>query len=57
MELLTFETSNSNPSTQTQIQALHKDHPEIAKWVMETAELCQPKEIYVCNGSETEKKF
>src|SRR5579871_5807960 len=31
-------------------------HPDVLTWVNETAELCQPDQIYWCDGSEAEKE-
>ncbi len=31
-------------------------HKELKKWIQECAELCEPDNIYVCDGSEEEKK-
>jgi phosphoenolpyruvate carboxykinase (GTP) len=36
---------------------LHPNNPELAKWVVETATLTKPDQIFWCDGSEAEKDY
>jgi phosphoenolpyruvate carboxykinase (GTP) len=54
MEVLPFKTHSTSLYTASQMHALLKDHPEIANWVLEIANLTLPKNIYLCNGGEAE---
>ena len=38
----------------TQIEGAKTSHETLIKWIKDTAELCQPDRIYICDGSQTE---
>lgn len=54
MEFLPYETESRRDYTMTQLQQLLSSHPELVQWIQEVAQLTQPKNIYICNGSESE---
>jgi phosphoenolpyruvate carboxykinase (GTP) len=46
------------PSKQKQAFGNHRPaNTALLKWVVETAELCQPDQIFWCDGSEAEKEY
>lgn len=54
MDFLSYESISKREYTMIQLQHILVSHPELVKWIEEVAQLTQPKNIYVCNGSEQE---
>ena len=38
----------------TMIEGVKIEHEQLLMWIKDTAELCQPDRIYVCDGSQSE---